>query len=388
MLIKSARYCPTTLENEDVNTLLWRALMEQLRNLMEKRQLSIVDGMIDWVRVIDRDNVIVYANKKMREDLGEEIIGKKCFEIFGRTNKCEDCISYETLIKGSIHKKETNYNGRIYTVISSPMMDENKQITGSVEVFRDITNEKLMELSISEKNKKMSDDINFARSMQERMLPPKGMYNGVSIDYLYESSELLSGDFFDVFKIDTENTGIYMCDVVGHGITASLLTIFVRQALRTAARTGLDAGRIISELHKTFLGLNLDSDKYFSVFFGMYNQKTKDFKYINAGHNSVPVLATGNEIIMLEAKGYPVCNIFDSVEYDVNSIQLNVKDRLFFYTDGITESKNDSGEDYGVDRLIEVIKSEDNILEKLKTSLKSYSKNQKDDYAMLVVEII
>lgn len=364
--------------------------MEQVSEFIKGDQFGIVDGMIDWVRVIDKNNTVFYANKKMREDLGEYIVGKKCFEVLCRDKKCEYCISGETLISGAVLKKEAEINNNTYMVISSPMVDGEGNIMGSVEVFRDITYEKELIKKVNDKNRKMSDDISFARNMQYRMLPPKGMYNSLNIDYLYESSEQLSGDFFDVFKIDSDNVGVYICDVVGHGVTASLLTIFVRQSLRTIAKTYLRADKIIEELHKTFLSLNLDYDKYFSIFFGIYNKVNHEFQYINAGHNSVPMLLKGEkkEIVMLEAKGYPICNIFDVVEYDVNVIKLYEEDKLFFYTDGITEAKNTIGQEFGVERLRNIIASSDNVLEKIKLSLEDYTNIQKDDYAILVAQLI
>jgi sigma-B regulation protein RsbU (phosphoserine phosphatase) len=144
----------------------------------------------------------------------------------------------------------------------------------------------------------------------------------------------------------------------------------------------------MKELHRNFMTLNLDYDKYFSLFFCMYNKSTKELQYVNAGHNSLPVLLRDGEATKLEAKGYPICNIFDFVEYDVNKIRLQEKDRLFFYTDGITEAQNELGQEFGEERLINLIEKDDNILEKLSTVLKNYSKVQKDDYAILIAEII
>lgn len=364
--------------------------MEKISNLIKSSQFNIVDSMIDWVRVVDKDNNVFYANKKMQEDLGENIIGLKCYETLCQDQKCEDCISNKTLTEGTIFRKETRFKDRIYTVVSSPLYSENGEVVGSVEVFRDITHDKELARSVNEKNKKMSQDIEFARNMQMRALPPKGMYNGISIDYLYESSEQLSGDFFDVYKIDKDNVGIYICDVVGHGVTASLLTIFVRQSLRTLEIGNKDAAKIVQQLHRTFLGLNLDYDKYISIFYGIYNKSTHEFQYVNAGHNTIPILLKSNtkELNRLVAKGYPICNIFDNVSYDLNKIKLNLGDKLFFYTDGITESKNKDGEEFGEERLIDIIKNSNNILEELKSSLEEYRHIQKDDYAMLMAEII
>ncbi len=355
---------------------------------LNETQLGIVDGMIDWVRVVDKNNVVLYANKKMKEDLGD-IVGRRCYDVFCTGKNCENCISRTTIEKRVILKKEASIGNRTFMVVSSPIQDYTGEVACSVEVFRDITKEKDLAKKINEKNKKMSDDIKFARSMQMRMLPPKGMYNGLSIDYLYESSESLSGDFFDVFKIDEENTGVYICDVVGHGVSASLLTVFVRQSLRTIAKGSMSLNKIMKELHKTFLSLNLDYDKYFSVFLGVYNKGTHDFNYVNAGHNSEPILLRKNkDINLLNSKGYPIANIFDNVNYDVNKLNLDIGDKLFLYTDGITEATNEDNQQFGIERLVNIIKKEGNILNSLKSSLDEYCKLHKDDYAILVSEII
>lgn len=352
------------------------------------KQIGIVDGMIDWVRVVDKNNRVMYANKKMREDLGEEIIGKKCYDVLCQDKRCDNCISSVTLVDGSIMRKQATFDNKTYMIVSSPLLDDHGYIEGSVEVFRDITKEVILAKEINEKNKKMSDDINFAKNMQKRMLPPKGMYNGLNIDYLYKSSESLSGDFFDVFEIDENNTGIYICDVVGHGVTASLLTIFVRQSLRTIAKGNIGINKIMKELHKTFLSLNLDYDKYFSIFFGIYNKSSHEFTYVNAGHNSVPILIRDNNLEMLRLKGYPIANIFDNVSYDVKTINLKIGDKILLYTDGITEATNNEGVQFGLDNLINVIKSNVNILGNIKSTIDNFSKVHKDDYAVLLAEII
>ncbi len=361
--------------------------MGKTKNL-NTNQLGIVDGMIDWVRVVDKNNIVLYANKKMQEDLGDIIVGKKCYDVLCRDKRCEYCISSITLEDGSVVRKQHKLGNKTYTIVSSPLYNDDGEIEGSVEVFRDMTNEVLLAEKINEKNKKMSDDIWFAKNMQKRMLPPKGMYSGVSIDYLYESSESLSGDYFDVFEIDENNTGIYICDVVGHGVTASLLTIFVRQSLRTIAKGNMSLNKIMKELHKTFLSLNLDYDKYFSVFFGIYNKDSHEFKYVNAGHNSAPILINEKDIKELKLKGYPIANIFDNVDYNIGKATLKVGDKILFYTDGISEATNSEGIQFGVDNLMNAIKSGGNVLENIRTSIESQSIVQKDDCAVLLVEII
>lgn len=355
---------------------------------IEGTQINIIGEMIDWVRVIDRNCIIKYANKKMKDDLGYDIEGKKCYEVLGKQDRCSICISNNTLDTGEISKKEEVIGNKIYNVISSPVKTDKGEIIAAVEVFRDITKEKELAKNLENKNKRMSSDIQFAKNMQERMLPIIGIYNGLMINYLYKPSEMLSGDIFDVYKIDYNHTGIYICDVVGHGVTASLLTIFVRQSLRTISKNETDINKIIGQLHKTFLSLNLEADKYFSVFFGIYNKNTKEFKYVNAGHNAIPILLRNGEIKLLEARGYPICNIFDTVNYEISTVNLQEKDRLILYSDGIIEARDDKGIEFGMDKLLKIVKEEKDILNKIRENVDKHSNKQTDDYAMLVMDVV
>ncbi|MGB4438347.1 MAG: hypothetical protein WBJ13_03795, partial [Sedimentibacter sp.] len=91
--------------------------MEQYVKKISEDQLSIVDGMIDWVRVVDKNNMVLYANKKMKEDLGD-IVGKKCYDVFCTNKICDNCISSITLEKGYIMKKQSVIGNNTYMVVS------------------------------------------------------------------------------------------------------------------------------------------------------------------------------------------------------------------------------------------------------------------------------
>lgn len=363
--------------------------MEQLLKNFKENEIPIVDDMIDWVRVVDKDNNVLYANKKMCNEVDRCICGEKCYNLFKTGKKCDNCISGYTLETGNVAKKEVVYNNKTYNVVSSPLKDKNNEVVAAVEVFRDITLAKELTQELNKKNEKMFSDINFAKNMQIRMLPPKEIYNGLLLDYIYEPSEMLSGDIFDVYKINERFTGVYICDVVGHGVTASLLTMFVRQTLRTLSKNQYNINNIMKELHKMFLSLNLDSDKYFSLFFGIHDNETKLFSYVNAGHNTNPILISGKELILLQAKGYPICNIFENVEYEVSSIKLNLRDKLILYTDGIVEAENFEHEEFGEQRLIDAVRKDENILSNVYTEVNKFSANSlKDDCAIMLVEVV
>src|SRR5690606_28025437 len=118
------------------------------------------------------------------------------------------------------------------------------------------TRERKLELELIERNTKMINDIKFAEKIQRRILPKKGLYKNVKIDHLYKPSEMLSGDIFDVFIIDEDKLGVYICDVVGHGITASMMTMFVRQTMRSIKDFVVQPSVALTELQKSFSSLD------------------------------------------------------------------------------------------------------------------------------------
>lgn len=351
-------------------------------------QISILDSMIDGVRLIDKNNNIIHVNESMKKNIGKNTVGMKCFEGIGQKRKCDLCISDKTIETGKIHRKEEIVKNKIYDVVSSPVYDETRKIVGVVEVFRDTTKEKELEKSIIEKNKKMTSDIEFARTMQMNMIPTKGMYGNLKIDYVYKPSEMLSGDIFDVFTIDNNNIGIYICDVVGHGVAASMISMYVKQTMRAISKGSKSSNRIMQELHKTFLALNFDDDKYFSMFFCIFNKKNKTLEYLNAGHNCFPFFKRGNKIEQLEAKGYPICNIFDTVEYEIYKKELNEKDKIILFTDGITEIKNFKGIEFGTKRLKNIIRDSSNIPNDIMEEINKFNAHQRDDIAILEIEVL
>lgn len=351
---------------------------------------EVLDGMVDWVRVIDQNGVIIFANKSMEDALGKDIVGKKCFTAIGKGCVCARCITEATVNTGEIVEKEEIIGDRIFSVKSSPVKDPSGNIYAAVEVFRDVTKERKLEKEIIRKNEKMSKDLSFARTIQKKILPKQGILGPLNIDYLYFPSEMLSGDIFDINKINEDLIGIYISDVVGHGITASIMTMFIRQAMKSIKYDYLNPSEAISELHQRFLDLNLDTDKYFSIFYGIYNKRDNTFRYVNGGHNCIPLLINSNGIEFLEAKGYPITCLFDKIKYEEKSVKLEKGDKILFYTDGVIETRNEKGELFGFDRLIDITnKNRDNLLDAIEKRLNEFKyKDVDDDFALLTVELI
>ncbi|RKD33923.1 SpoIIE family protein phosphatase [Thermohalobacter berrensis] len=351
---------------------------------------DILDGMIDWVRVIDKTGTIIYVNKPMREAIGRQLIGTKCYSVLGKGSPCKRCISKTTILTGEIVEKEEKVGEKIFSVKSSPVKDENGEIYAAVEVFRDVTRERKLEKELIRKNEILNEDLRIARSLQSKIFPRKGNYDNINVDYIYKPSEMLSGDMFDVFHIDEEHIGIYISDVVGHGVSASMMTMFVRQTMRAVKDEYKAPAKALSELHKRFLSLDLEDDKYLTIFYGVLNKKDKTLVFANGGHNSLPILIGKDGVQILEAKGYPITYLFNKVDYKERKVKLKSGDKILFYTDGVIEAKDKSGEEFGLKRLINIIKNEnENLLPAIENNIDNYNfGKQEDDFALLMVEVL
>lgn len=373
-------------------------------NMIEKCELSVdsevekhkildyhvLEGIADWVRVVNTKGIIVYANKSMKDELGNEIVDIPCSESHCGLNNCSFCITKRSMETGEIIQKEEKIYGNYYSVKSSPVKNARGEIYAAVEVFRDVTRERKLELELIGKNKKINRDLQFAKRIQEKILPKKGISESVKLDYIYKPSEILSGDMFDMFNIDDDNIGIYISDVSGKGIAASMMTMFIRQSMRVMKDDIKNPSDALSELHKRFLTLNLEVDNYFTIFYGIYNRKTKLFKYVNAGHNCIPIRYNDNDLNLLYNKGYPISSLFDKIVYEEKSIELELGDKILFYTDGITEARDSSGREFGLDQVLDIIKEHpNNILNIIEDNIINHSwGEQQDDFAIVLLEVI
>lgn len=360
---------------------------------------ELVDFMEDLVRVFDKTGLIVYTNSSMKKFLENEE-GKFC--LFSEDNSDKDDRVFSSLkcvapigCRDDVTTELLSVGGRDFFVKSSPIFDSNKEYWGCIEVFRDITEANKLQKDLIKHQKMIKNDMLTASDIQKGLLSKLNHVDGLDLEYKYISSDQLSGDFFDVIELPNDKVCVYIADVMGHGISASMITMFIKFSVRMLVygRKIEHPREILMALSKEFSKLNLEM--YFTIFLGIYNKNTCEFEYSNAGHNSIPILFNKNKNLRLELSGLPISWLFQDSGYSVGKVKLCHGDCLLFYTDGLTETKNENREEYGEERFFNAVDKYKNslldreLLDKLVEDVSEFRYGvQEDDIALLSMRVL
>lgn len=367
----------------------YKPKIENFTRLSYGLSFKFLDSMEDLVRIRDSNGEILFENKNMREIIREEIfknksvsVSKIFLEFFEDIKKTKD-----------VFKREVILANKTYEVNASPILDKNNQINGYIEVFRDVTQERNITRQLYNTNKNINDDIVLAKSIQKSILPSRKRYGNIKFQYGHVPSNDLSGDVFDVIEISENKIGVYIADVVGHGISSSILTMFIRQSMRRIVEENKDisCSDTIRELKRMFSQLELDISQYFTIIYTVFDLNTNTMTYVNAGHNCYPILFDSANIGFLQNSGKFISNLFEDSEYKEKELKFNEGDKLLLYTDGLVETMDAEGNFFGEEKLVNWIRKNrgsKNLVRKLLNDLEIYRwKEQKDDISIVYIEI-
>ncbi|WP_436516798.1 PP2C family protein-serine/threonine phosphatase [Ekhidna sp. To15] len=200
-------------------------------------------------------------------------------------------------------------------------------------------------------------ELEIAKKVQNFLFPkelPK--IERLQIEAFYLPHHDVGGDYYDYIQIDENRFLACIADVSGKGVPAALLMSNFQASLRALVRQTKDLLEIVTELnHTTFVSGN--AENFITFFAGIYDFKTKNLEYINCGHNEI-ILKNGNNIELLN-DGTTVLGMFDPLPFiETKKLEKLEEFFLFAYTDGLTETFNEKEEDFGFDRLLEIMKQD------------------------------
>jgi sigma-B regulation protein RsbU (phosphoserine phosphatase) len=217
-------------------------------------------------------------------------------------------------------------------------------------------------------NQRMKRDLEAAARVQEALLPQALPDTpGARFAWAFKPCEELAGDTLNVFTLGPEHVGLYLLDVSGHGVAASLLSVTLSHVLSPASapsavltRGGPGApqprpvppAEVAARLHRHF-PWDPATGQFFTILYGVLNVRTGDFRYASAGHPGPVWLPRGGTPTVLDAAGFPIG--VGEPDYRERQIVLGSGDRLYVYSDGVTEAQSGDGGQFGPERLVEVL---------------------------------
>jgi sigma-B regulation protein RsbU (phosphoserine phosphatase) len=197
-------------------------------------------------------------------------------------------------------------------------------------------------------------ELEEAREIQQGLMPRKmpGV-SGFTLASAWQPAHVVGGDYLAAFKLNECCTALCVADVAGKGLAAALLMSNMQAALKSLASDSVSPSELCSHLNQLMCA-NTPSHKFISCFYSVLDVRSRTVTFTNAGHNSPLLVRRGGECIRLE-EGGRVIGAFTDSRYTQREIQLYSGDRLLMFTDGLSEARHASGEEFGEARLLECL---------------------------------
>jgi len=242
--------------------------------------------------------------------------------------------------------------------------------------------------------RKLEEEISIARRIQKTFLPNRNpQMPGFDISGINIPSEKVGGDYYDFIPIIENQVGIAIGDVSGKGIPAALIMASFRASLIAEIRNNYAIRSIMFKVNN-LLFESTESDIYVTAVYGVLDTKNKIFTFTNGGHNA-PIFRHVDGRMEYLLEGGVALGTFENSKYEERPLGLIPGDIIVFYTDGVTEAKNEKEEEFGTKRLKQVINdscylSAPEIQNNIYQAVKDFTGNlpQADDLTMIVIKVL
>jgi serine phosphatase RsbU (regulator of sigma subunit) len=274
-------------------------------------------------------------------------------------------------------------------------------LLGYDAINRELETQRRAHAERSESEHRLSQELELARHVQARLLP-QAQPALTTLEYaaVCIQARHVGGDYYDFLDLGRDRLGLVVGDVSGKGVAAALLMANLQAHLRNqcvsySSRPYVpfvleQPQRFLLSVNRLFCENTADS-AYATLFFAEYNDKSRRLRYANCGHLPALLLRQDGQLERLE----PTCTVlglFKGWDCSAGEWDLSPGDTVAFYTDGVTESFNGDGEEFGESRLVEALRRYGNLplpnlLASLVDTVRSFSPNeQHDDITLLVAK--
>jgi serine phosphatase RsbU (regulator of sigma subunit)/catechol 2,3-dioxygenase-like lactoylglutathione lyase family enzyme len=265
------------------------------------------------------------------------------------------------------------------------------ELCGFDEVSREVENQRRAAAERLDVERRAAQELEIAKQVQARLFPQTSPpirtldYAGVCIQ-----ARQVGGDYYDFLDLGQDRFGLVVGDISGKGIAAALLMANLQANLRSRAIAFDGPQHLLRAVNQTFFENTVEGD-YATLFFAEYDDAAQSLRYVNCGHLPALLLRTNDKIEKLDSTN-TVLGLFSEWDCSTAEVRLFPGDVFVLYTDGITESFNAAGEDFGESRLIGALRRHRELApEMLMTSIvdevqKFSTREQHDDVTLIVAK--
>jgi sigma-B regulation protein RsbU (phosphoserine phosphatase) len=207
----------------------------------------------------------------------------------------------------------------------------------------------------SKESDRLQRDVRAAAEVQQRLLP-QCKPASETLDCAGSCAPALGvgGDYYDFIDVAPGLTALVLADVAGKGITAALSMACIHGIVRTEApRCERHCAHLVAKLNSTLIG-TMQPGRYSTLFYGVYEDRSRLLTYVNAGHPPPIVVRADGSVVSLDAAVPPV-GLFPAIAPREDTVRLHPGDWLCVYSDGVTEAIDANGDEFGRERLVDVI---------------------------------
>lgn len=250
--------------------------------------------------------------------------------------------------------------------------------------------------SIMSEKERINAELQLASDIQAHMLPcifpPFPGRKEFDLYALMHPAKEVGGDFYDFFLVNEDKLAVIVADVSGKGVPAALFMVIAKTLIKNYTQMDMEPSEVFTTVNHLLCDGN-DAGLFVTAWMGVLEIETGKLTYVNAGHNP-PLIkrAGGNFEYLRERTGFVLAGM-DGIKYRQNTFDLHPGDRIFLYTDGVTESTNEHEELYGEERLQHFLNNHETgnteeILDALRKDLRDFSNEapQFDDITMLLLD--
>jgi len=284
----------------------------------------------------------------------------------------------QTPIWGGVFTHFKDLDGNSFALVS---LDEESR---AVEEQRRAAAAKL------ESERRVAQELEIAKQVQTRLFPQTRPplttldYSGACIQ-----ARRVGGDYYDFLDLGRERLGLVVGDIAGKGIAAALLMANLQANLRSQCAIALDQPRRFLELVNRLFYENSPDNAYATLFFAEYDDRVRRLRYVNCGHPSALLLRHDGTLERLDSTS-TVLGLFKEWDCSAGERPLSSGDTFALYTDGITESFNAAGEEFGEQRLIESLRrhreqSSSALVASIVDDAKAFSPNEQSDDMTVII---